>query len=80
MSPVEIAFSYDTTEEQRRVQHIVDHVIDVLFAIDIVITFNSQFMNTDFAIVRDRKQIACNYLTGWFTIDVISIIPFDEFF
>lgn len=27
--------------------------------------------------VTDRKKIAKDYLTGWFTIDLLSIVPFD---
>ena len=27
--------------------------------------------------VTDRKKIAKNYLSGWFTIDLFAIIPFD---
>ena len=29
--------------------------------------------------ITERKKIAINYLTGWFTIDFCSIIPFDMF-
>ena len=28
-------------------------------------------------LITDRYQIAMNYLSGWFTIDLISIIPFE---
>lgn len=28
-------------------------------------------------VIVDRKKIAKNYLTGWFTIDLLAIIPFD---
>ena len=30
--------------------------------------------------VFDRRKIASNYLKGWFLIDFLSIIPFDDFF
>ena len=27
--------------------------------------------------IADRKKIAKNYLQGWFTVDLLAIIPFD---
>ncbi len=29
--------------------------------------------------IDDRREIASRYLSGWFFIDLISVIPFDEF-
>ena len=57
----------------------VNHIIDFFFLIDIIITFNSEYINENYALVCDRKVIAINYLKGWFFIDVLSILPFDEF-
>ena len=34
----------------------------------------------DFKVVSDRKSISINYIKGWFFVDIVSIIPFDEFF
>lgn len=31
-------------------------------------------------IVDDRKEIAINYLKGWFLLDVMAVIPFDILF
>lgn len=28
--------------------------------------------------IDDRKEVAINYLRGWFTIDLVSIIPFES--
>ena len=52
--------------------------MDVMFLIDIIVTFftsvNDERSCTE---VVDRKQIAVLYLKGWFWIDSISIFPFD---
>ena len=45
-----------------------------------IVIFNSAFLNDDYAIVDDRKNIAKTYLQGWFLFDVIAIIPFDTIF
>jgi len=54
-----------------------NYAIDVLFLVDILINFNTAYTSDAFDIVDDRKQIAKEYLQGWFTIDVLAIIPFD---
>ena len=56
---------------------VMNTTIDLLFVFDIIIIFNSAFYNEFNEILDDRKVIAKNYLTGWFTIDVVAIIPFD---
>jgi len=54
--------------------------IDFCFLIDIVVIFNSAFYDDDFAIVDNRSIISKKYLSGWFFIDVMTIIPFDTIF
>ena len=53
------------------------YIIDVSFFLDILVTFNSAFYDIDQDLIDDRKEIAKNYLFGWFTIDLVAIIPFD---
>lgn len=74
LTPINIAFSYDVVNPG---SDIPDHIIDFLFFIDIIICFNSEVIR-DHEIIHSRKEITCIYLKGWFTIDVVSIIPFDE--
>lgn len=53
-------------------------IIDLIFAIDMLVTFNTAVYNNHNDIVEDRKTIAKWYLKGWFIIDLIAIIPFDR--
>ena len=61
---------------------IADTIVDSLFFIDIIITFNTAIeigKNDGFSkpkFVLDRRKIIMNYLKGSFVIDVISIWPF----
>jgi len=48
-----------------------------LFFCDILIIFNTAYFDENFKVVDDRKVIAYKYLTGWFFIDIMSILPFD---
>lgn len=56
---------------------IANYSIDFLFLIDIVFNFNTAEYDEDFELVEDRCTIAHNYLTGWFSIDLLAIFPFD---
>lgn len=56
-------------------------IIDICFGIDIVLTFNTSYSESDAMLeIYTRKKIAINYLKGWFVIDLVSIIPFDFLF
>ena len=58
----------------------MNYTIDLFFFIDIIVIFNSAYYEDDIDLIEDRKTIACRYLSGWFTIDLLSIIPFDKLF
>lgn len=53
------------------------YVIDICFLIDLVLTFFSAYQEDDFHMVEDRGKIAYNYMTGWFSVDLIAILPFE---
>ena len=48
------------------------------FVIDIIVIFNSAYYEDEIDLIDNRKKIACKYMKGWFTIDVLSVIPFDN--
>eukprot|EP00356_Strombidium_inclinatum_P009827 CAMPEP_0170484938 /NCGR_PEP_ID=MMETSP0208-20121228/4305_1 /TAXON_ID=197538 /ORGANISM="Strombidium inclinatum, Strain S3" /LENGTH=255 /DNA_ID=CAMNT_0010758425 /DNA_START=570 /DNA_END=1337 /DNA_ORIENTATION=- len=72
--PVRIAFSWEDDLKWM----IINYTIDFVFIIDILITFNSAYYDDDFKIVDNRKILAKEYLTSWFLIDVLAVIPFDQ--
>lgn len=55
----------------------VDSIIDFLFLIDIIVNFFSAYYNEKYILIDKRTQIACNYIKGWFIVDVVSILPFN---
>ena len=59
---------------------VADIVMDCFFLIDIIVIFNSAYYKDEVELIEDRGTICWEYLTGWFTIDVISIVPFGLFF
>lgn len=42
-----------------------------------VLLFFTAYINEDLDIIDTKKEIAKEYLRGWFFIDLISVIPFD---
>lgn len=73
ITPYAIAF----IEEQDQSLFILDLIIDVLFAIDIIVIFNSAFYDADFQMIDDYGVIAVNYLKGWFFLDFLAVFPFN---
>ena len=54
-------------------------IVDILFFIDMIVIFNTAITTDEFETIEDHKSIAVYYLSGWFLIDLVSILPFDLF-
>jgi CRP-like cAMP-binding protein len=55
----------------------VDYVVDILFAVDILASFNTAVVDVNGNLISSRKQVSNLYLKGWFPIDFISTLPID---
>ena len=74
VAPARVAF----VQEETILWFWINFIVDFSFFIDIMVTFNSAIINeADYSIIDNRKQISLIYLTGWFWIDLLSIVPFD---
>lgn len=72
VSPFEFGF----LEKSRGVLALIDNIVNVFFAIDIVLTFFVAYLDrTTYLLIDSRKQIAWRYLSTWFILDVASTIP-----
>jgi hypothetical protein len=61
--------------------HELNLVIDTFFLIDICLNFFTSFIHPFKKVeVTSQKEIAINYIKGWFFFDLISIIPIYYFF
>jgi hypothetical protein len=49
--------------------------MDVVFIIDIIITFNSGYYSKGI-IVMNRKKVIMGYLKSWFILDMIASFPY----
>mmetsp|Transcript_15977 Transcript_15977/g.20456 ORF Transcript_15977/g.20456 Transcript_15977/m.20456 type:complete len:626 (-) Transcript_15977:304-2181(-) len=53
-------------------------VVDTIFIIDIAFSFFLPYYDRNTGLlVTNHRKIAYNYLTGWFILDFIPVIPFD---
>lgn len=59
----------------------IDAVVDIFFWCDIVINFRVTFRERNtHRHIEDPYALAYNYATTWFLPDLLSVIPFSEFF
>ncbi|CAL8071875.1 unnamed protein product [Calicophoron daubneyi] len=54
----------------------IDRIVDVIFLIDIVLNFHTTFVGPTGAVISDPMLIRINYLKSWFTLDLISCLPY----
>ena len=74
VTPLELCYKYE-----HPAYYFCSYLIDILFFIDMIVIFNTAFTNEDFETIEDRKEIAFNYIQGWFWIDLLAILPFQVF-
>ena len=56
----------------------LNRVVDICFLVDLVLQFYTPFYSNETGGWEiEHQKIARHYLTGWFSIDVVSILPFD---
>ena len=79
LTPLSIAFEVNEKNHWSGMK-IAETIIDILFLMDMIIIFNSAYYKNDVDLIEDRAIICCEYLKGWFTIDLVSIIPIDLIF
>jgi len=56
-----------------------DTYLDIVFFIDIILTFNRPIHDANLRIITDRKVIALKYLATYFIFDLLSCFPFSYF-
>jgi hypothetical protein len=66
-------------EKQGREWDLVYYITDFIFFIDIIVAFCTTLPDeSSFNEITKRSTIAYRYLAGWFWIDFLSIVPFDD--
>ena len=76
ITPYRVAFLSD--EDEFLYWIILETTIDVFFSVDIILNFFVAFFDAEEILIVSKKRIIKNYLLGWFSIDLIGVIPFDK--
>lgn len=69
--PFFVAFNYSKFEVV-----IFDTFVDLMFFIDIIITFFTTYINSAGELVVSGKLIRRNYIRGWFLLDCVAALPY----
>lgn len=75
INPYRLAFNIENTP----FYFYLNESITVIFFLDIIINFRTAYYNEYGELIDDSREVARNYLTSWFFIDLISTIPFEYF-
>lgn len=67
--PVEIAFDLDTN-------FVLEILLNVIFSIDLILGFNTGFWSKG-SLILSRKLASIHYLRTWFSLDILSLLPYD---
>jgi hypothetical protein len=74
-TPVNIAFPPKRSSET--IWNVYNTTVDLLFLLEMFVVFNTALYDEYFQFIDKRKTIACKYLKGWFTVDLLAIFPFE---
>ena len=56
------------------------HLIDILYIIDLVISFFRSYYNYDEILIKTIYDMSCHYINNWFLVDFFAAIPFYSIF
>ncbi|KAK3288152.1 hypothetical protein CYMTET_4363 [Cymbomonas tetramitiformis] len=73
ITPFEVAF----LESQRDALFYFNRFVDSCFFCDLCFQFFLPYREPDGSWIVEQNKIAFNYSTSWFTLDLVSTIPFD---
>ena len=66
-------------EELGRGTNILNFIIDGLFFVDVIVIFFTAVVDENLEMNYHRSYIFRTYITSWFIIDIVAIIPFESF-
>ena len=75
--PLNIGFDIEPTSDSE----IREILIDCMFGLDIVVSFDTAYVGANDEMVTDRRKIAkeyCDPFKGWFLVDFLSTVPIDK--
>lgn len=75
--PLTVTFFAKDDQTVKSPSWIFDRFIDLVFLIDMVLIFFTPVMDK-YDITTEHKSIAKIYLQGWFFVDLVALLPFED--
>ena len=72
-----ISLAYPNLQNEDLGYGALNITLDLIFAFEIILNFRYAYEDETYQIIDCSKEIAKNYIKGWFPIDVIAIFPID---
>ena len=70
--PIQLSFDLSQTRHL-----VIGWIIDACFILDMIIIFRTAYLTEDFEVIDSRNKIAWNYVTGFFIVDLMAVLPFE---
>lgn len=74
MTPFQLIFC-DNFQTPRGIE-VMSYVINAFFACDVVLNFNTGYIDGD-TMIMQRRLIISNYVRSWFFVDLLATVPWD---
>lgn len=75
---IPLQVSFDPKEMNHIIYKIISYCIDILFCLDMIVNFRTAFVNDYGLEVTKTREIALNYLSFYFWMDLIATVPIDD--
>ena len=79
--PIVLAFhTFESNNKFNEIPFIIDLFIDFLYILDFFLGFITGFYDFEEYLITNNKFMFYNYLTSWFTFDILTGFPFNTLF
>merc|ERR1712167_48862 len=55
----------------------LNRIVDTFFSMDMVLQFFLMTQDENGRYIKSQREVAWRYITSWFVIDFLSVLPFD---
>jgi len=72
--------THQAIRDRRYEQNLFHMLCNAWFFVDMILNFFTEHKSSDGSVIRDGKAVWARYLTSWFIIDALSLVPWEHVF
>jgi len=72
--------THEAIRDRRYEQNLFHMFCNAWFFLDMLLNFFTEHRSSDGSVIRDGKAVWARYLTSWFIIDTLSLVPWEHIF